>query len=331
MTVVFASAASAAIDREQLVARVAHVHAVAGAHPVGDPPQPVHAHHVVDAQHRRVATGSGRRAAPQGVPGAPAGAGQLRREPPVLAVLEELVGRRADGHRRAAQVGVGPRLVAGGVASDRQVEGERRRAAPTRARPAGASARNWARRWLRLDEAGRRRVGRSGRRRPWPGSGRSRRRRGARPPSDRSGRQYGSLRSPAPRRRRAAGAGDAGRAPASRPARSCGGTSASGSPASSRYTSFQCSRLTGAYGLGSNGSSRNAGVQRQRRRARSTPSPGSASLRPREVLEGRQRRVVLPQRVGRDEQPGAPGERGPTTACGPARPRWWSTRRGRAR
>ena len=114
----------------------------------------------------------------------------------------------------------------------------------------------------------------------WPGSGRSRRRRGARPPSDRCraatvrgrGRSASATSSSWRRRRRAS---------TCQSTRSViGGTSASGSPVSSRYTSFQCRRLTGAYGLGSNGSSRKPAYSGSVT-SRSTPSPGSASLRPR--------------------------------------------------
>ena len=49
------------------------------------------------------------------------------------------------------------------------------------------------------------------------------------------------------------------------------GTVAAGRASSSRYTSFQCSRLTGAYGLGSKGSSRKAAYSGSVIRA-STPS-----------------------------------------------------------
>ena len=73
---------------------------------------------------RGVLAGAGDEVAPQRVPAAPAGAGQLRREAPVLAVGEELVGRRADRHPGGEQRAVGPRLVPVGVAADRQVEGE---------------------------------------------------------------------------------------------------------------------------------------------------------------------------------------------------------------
>ena len=68
--------------------------------------------------------GPGDEPLPQGVTAAPAGARQLRWESPVLTLVEELVRRRADRHPLGEQVAEGPRLVAVGVAADRQVEGQ---------------------------------------------------------------------------------------------------------------------------------------------------------------------------------------------------------------
>ena len=73
--------------------------------------------------------------------------------------------------------------------------------------------------------------------------------------------------------------------------------------ASSRYTSFQCSRLTGAYGLGSNGSSRKAAYSGSVISVL-TPMAGSAAPSDGEVGERRQWRVVLPQGVRRGEDRG---------------------------
>ena len=111
-------------DGEQFLPGIADVHAIGRAAPVGDPPQPLHAHDVVDAQHGGVLAGAGDEVAPQGVSAAPAGARQLRREAPVLAFGEELVRWGADVHPGGEQRAVGPRLVPVGVAADRQVEGE---------------------------------------------------------------------------------------------------------------------------------------------------------------------------------------------------------------
>ena len=55
---------------EQLRARVAHVHAFARIHPVGDPPQPVDTEDVVDAQHRGVLPAPPHDLAPQREPAA---------------------------------------------------------------------------------------------------------------------------------------------------------------------------------------------------------------------------------------------------------------------
>ena len=109
---------------QQLLTRIPDVHAVAGARPVGDPPQPVHAHDVVDAQHRRRLPGVGDEALPELVTTASPRRRQLGREPPVLPVGEELVRRSADGHAGGEQLTVRPHLVAAGVAADREIEAE---------------------------------------------------------------------------------------------------------------------------------------------------------------------------------------------------------------
>ena len=290
---------------QQLLARVAHVRSFGRAHALRYPPQPVHAHHVVDAQHRGVLAGAGDEPPPQRVAAAPAGARQLRREAPVLAVGEELVGRRADGHarRRTGRRGPTSRSRRGGCRSAGRGRAAARPSPSTAA--SWRSARYWARRWLRSTRAA-----------GAPASAASRCV-GAEagevddvgPPGDEAvdagldvrvevAGGVEQLAPPAGGELAPVDAARAARAPA-----------AAGSVASSRYTSFQCSRLTGAYGLGSNGSSRNAAysgsVDDDVDRRGAAPRWRSAARWANDGSGDRR----LPQRVGRDEQRRAAGER----------------------
>ena len=220
---------------------------------LGDPPEPLDAHHVVDAQHGRVLTRARDELPPQGVPASAPGARQLGREPPVLALGEELVGRRAHGHPGGEERAVGPRLVAvrGGCRSADRAPA--RPAPDLRSRRAGGGrGTGRARGCARRGPAGARRRAGRGR---WRGTARSRRRpagrrRSAAIPVWMYGSRSLAASSSWRRRRRAS----------SRQSMSSsnGGAEAAGSDESSTYTSFQWRRLTGAYGLGSNGSSRNA-------------------------------------------------------------------------
>ena len=111
---------------QQLLARVPHVRPFGRAHALRYPPQPVHAHHVVDPQHRRVLARRGRRAAAT-ASGRRAGRrpGSCGGKPQSWPSAKNSSGGAPTVMPGGEQVAVGPRLVAGDVAADRQVEGER--------------------------------------------------------------------------------------------------------------------------------------------------------------------------------------------------------------
>ena len=111
---------------EQLRTRVADVHALPRLHPIGDPPQPMDTEDVVDAQQRGVLPAPLHDVAPQGEAAALGRSRELGWEPPVLPVGVHRVGRRADAHPGGEQVAMRPGLEPEWMASDRQVEGERR-------------------------------------------------------------------------------------------------------------------------------------------------------------------------------------------------------------
>ena len=111
-------------DGEEFVVWVAHVHAPIGGVAIGDPPEAVNGHHVVDPQHRCVASGACDHLAPERVSAVAHLARQLRRKPPVLAVHEERVGWCADRCLGREQRRMSPRLVSIGMRADRQVERE---------------------------------------------------------------------------------------------------------------------------------------------------------------------------------------------------------------
>ena len=261
--VVLVTAAWAAITASSSSRGIAHVHAVGRARPFGDPPQPLHAHHVVDAQHRCLLAGPRDEALPELVPAATPGRRQLRREPPVLSVGEELVRRRADRHGRCEERAVRPRLVAVGVAPDREVEEEHR--PPRRPRPRRAGSGRDVGRARGCAEparpAGRRRPARGGR----PDSGRSRRRR--------VGRRRTAKRPPAGagrgrRRDRAAGGAGDGRAPANRSDRTGPGPGRRGARrrrCRPRSSGAGSSARTGSGRTGRRGTRRRAATSRSRR------------------------------------------------------------------
>ncbi len=209
---------------------------------------------MVDAQQRGVLPAALHDLAPQGEPAAFGRSGKLRREPPVLPVRVHRVGRCADAHPGGEQVAVCPRLEPERVAADRQIEGERRSAGVVQARQRDVGE-VLGELVARLDDIARtigvgRIDGDLGAKPGVLGDVRGRRN-----PTLNVGRQLARDLPDGVEQLRPA-------APAERPpvdeVDRCAGTGAAGSAASSRYTSFQWSRLTGAYGLGSNGSSRKA-------------------------------------------------------------------------
>ena len=112
---------------QDLLAWVVHVHAVFGREALGDPPQAVHCHRVIDPQDVGVSADTSNQLTPQPVPARTHGAGQRRREAPVLTLGEERVRWGTDAHLCGEHRRIGPHLVAEWVRSDRQVERERRR------------------------------------------------------------------------------------------------------------------------------------------------------------------------------------------------------------
>ena len=98
--------------REQGGGRVAHVRALCRVHAVGDPEKSEEPHHVVEPHPRRMRSGAAN-GIDEGFP--PCGA-QLPwvegGKAPVLAIAEELVGRRADAHARRQEVLPAPRVKA---------------------------------------------------------------------------------------------------------------------------------------------------------------------------------------------------------------------------
>ena len=138
---------------QQLVAGVADVHAVGRARALGDPPQPLHAHHVVDAQHRGVLAGAGDEPPPQPCPLRRPAPGSCGGNPQSWPSAKNSSGGAPTVIPVANSSRVGPRLVAGRVAADRQVEGERGPARRPRRRPSWRWARYWASTWLRSTSA----------------------------------------------------------------------------------------------------------------------------------------------------------------------------------
>ncbi len=117
-----AAAARRGDDGQHLLARVVDVDAAVCGEPLGDPPESLDRHRVVDAQDIAVATDPFDQLAPEAVAARVHRGGQRWREAPVLALGEERVrgctDRGAVGeHRR-----VGPDLVALWARPDREVE-----------------------------------------------------------------------------------------------------------------------------------------------------------------------------------------------------------------
>ena len=112
-------------DGQQVVRGQPHVRAVGGSGVAGDPPQPEHPHHVVDAQPAVGGHRGADRLDERLVAGGAELPGDEGRQPPVLTGGVELVRRRADRDAVGEQVLPLPRVEPVGVDTDRQVLDER--------------------------------------------------------------------------------------------------------------------------------------------------------------------------------------------------------------